>query len=56
MDNEARILIVDDDENIRKVLVAILEDKGFNIEAVGTAKCFSRNSRSISLAGKQIDQ
>ena len=38
MDNEARILIVDDDENIRKVLVAILEDKGYNIEAVGTAK------------------
>jgi len=38
LDNEARILIVDDDENIRKVLVAILEDKGYNIEAVGTAK------------------
>jgi DNA-binding NtrC family response regulator len=37
MDNDARILIVDDDENIRKVLVAILEDKGYNIEAVGTA-------------------
>ncbi len=38
MDNDARILIVDDDENIRKVLIAILEDKGYNIEAVGTAR------------------
>jgi DNA-binding NtrC family response regulator len=38
MDNDARILIVDDDENIRKVLMAILEDKGYNIESVGTAR------------------
>ena len=38
MDSDARILIVDDDENIRKVLIAILEDKGYNIEAVGTAR------------------
>jgi DNA-binding NtrC family response regulator len=38
MDSDARILIVDDDENIRKVLMAILEDKGYNIEAVGTAR------------------
>jgi two-component system response regulator AtoC len=38
MDSEARILIVDDDENIRKVLMAILEDKGYNMAAVGTAR------------------
>jgi DNA-binding NtrC family response regulator len=38
MDSDARILIVDDDENIRKVLIAILEDKGYTIDAVGTAK------------------
>jgi DNA-binding NtrC family response regulator len=38
MDSEARILIVDDDENIRKVLMAILEDKGYDMEAVGTAR------------------
>lgn len=38
MDSVARILIVDDDENIRKVLMAILEDKGYNMEAVGTAR------------------
>jgi DNA-binding NtrC family response regulator len=38
MDSDARILVVDDDENIRKVLMAILEDKDYNIEAVGTAR------------------
>lgn len=34
----ARILIVDDDENIRKVLMTILEDEGYTVESVGTAK------------------
>lgn len=34
----ARILIVDDDENIRKVLTAILEDEGYSVESVDTAK------------------
>jgi DNA-binding NtrC family response regulator len=38
MDQTTRILVVDDDENIRKVLVAILEDEGYNVESVGTAK------------------
>jgi DNA-binding NtrC family response regulator len=38
MDKITRILIVDDDENIRKVLLAILEDKGYAVESVGTAK------------------
>jgi DNA-binding NtrC family response regulator len=38
MDETARILIVDDDENIRKVLAAILEDKGYKVESVGTAR------------------
>jgi DNA-binding NtrC family response regulator len=37
MNNGAKILIVDDDENIRKVLLAILEDKGYQMEAVGSA-------------------
>jgi DNA-binding NtrC family response regulator len=37
MDVNPRILIVDDDENIRKVLVAILEDEGYSVESVGTA-------------------
>jgi DNA-binding NtrC family response regulator len=37
MDKTVRILIVDDDENIRKVLLAILEDKGYTVESVGTA-------------------
>ena len=38
MDETARILIVDDDENIRKVLLAILEDEGYKVESAGTAK------------------
>jgi DNA-binding NtrC family response regulator len=38
MDKTVRILIVDDDENIRKVVLAILEDKGYNVESVGTAR------------------
>ncbi len=38
MKKQARILIVDDDENIRKVLQTILEDEGYFTEAVDTAK------------------
>jgi DNA-binding NtrC family response regulator len=38
MNENTRILVVDDDENIRKVEVAILEDKGYIVEAVGTAR------------------
>ena len=33
-----RILIIDDDENIRKVLTTILEDEGYDVESVDTAK------------------
>ena len=38
MGETARILIVDDDENIRKVLTAILEDEGYTVESVDIAK------------------
>jgi len=38
MNKDARILVVDDDENIRKVEVAILEDQNYTVESVGTAK------------------
>lgn len=38
MNKNARVLVVDDDENIRKVEVAILEDEGYTVESVGTAK------------------
>jgi DNA-binding NtrC family response regulator len=38
MGETARILVVDDDENIRKVLVAILEDEGYSVDSVDTAR------------------
>jgi DNA-binding NtrC family response regulator len=37
MDETARILVVDDDENIRKVVVTILEEEGYIVEAADTA-------------------
>jgi len=38
MGESARILVVDDDENIRKVLTTILEDEGYVVEAVENGK------------------
>ncbi len=38
MEKPARILIIDDDENIRTVLQAILEDEGYVVETADTAK------------------
>jgi DNA-binding NtrC family response regulator len=38
MQKPARILIIDDDENIRKVLQTILEDEGYQVETAETAK------------------
>ncbi|MBS7608689.1 MAG: response regulator [Candidatus Bathyarchaeia archaeon] len=38
MGENARILIVDDDENIRKVLTMILEDEGYKVDQAETAK------------------
>jgi len=38
MGKDARILVVDDDENIRKVLMAILTDEGYMVDSVGTAR------------------
>jgi DNA-binding NtrC family response regulator len=34
----ARILIVDDDEGIRKTLAAILEDEGYSVESVDSGR------------------
>ena len=36
--SKAKILIIDDDENIRKVLQTILEDEGYLVETADTAK------------------
>ena len=38
MGESARILVVDDDENIRKVLTTILEDEGYAVEQAETAQ------------------
>lgn len=48
MGETARILIVDDDENIRKVLTTILEDEGYIVESAGTAK------KAIAKTGKKF--
>jgi len=45
LDQTARILIVDDDENIRTVLKAILEDEGYNVDSVGTANSAIEKTR-----------
>lgn len=36
--SKSRILIIDDDENIRKVLQTILEDEGYLVDTADTAK------------------
>ena len=36
MDKHARILVVDDDESIRKTMKAILEDEGYLVDLAGT--------------------
>ena len=38
MVENARILVVDDDENIRKVLTTILEEEGYLVDSAETAK------------------
>jgi DNA-binding NtrC family response regulator len=38
MGEPVRVLVIDDDENIRKVLQAILEDEGYIVETADTAK------------------
>jgi len=38
MGETARILVIDDDENIRKVLATIFEDEGYKVDLVDTAK------------------
>ncbi|UCB59860.1 MAG: response regulator [Candidatus Bathyarchaeota archaeon] len=38
MGENARILVVDDDESIRKILSTILEDEGYNVETARTGR------------------
>jgi DNA-binding NtrC family response regulator len=48
MGETPRILIVDDDENIRKVLETILEEEGYSVDSVDTArKAMERTRRKF---------
>ncbi|MDH5374446.1 MAG: response regulator [Candidatus Bathyarchaeota archaeon] len=48
MGETARILVVDDDRSVRKVLTAILEDEGYSVESVSTAKkAIERTRRKV---------
>jgi two-component system response regulator AtoC len=38
LDKNARILIVDDDESIRKTMTAILEDEGYMVDSASSGK------------------
>ena len=38
LDKNARILIVDDDENIRQTMKTILEDEGYHVDLAATGK------------------
>ncbi|RLI15846.1 hypothetical protein DRO41_03560 [Candidatus Bathyarchaeota archaeon] len=46
MGGNARILVVDDDENIRKVLMRILEDEGYMVDTAKTGKEAVEKSRT----------
>ncbi|MEM4700959.1 MAG: response regulator [Candidatus Bathyarchaeia archaeon] len=48
MVENARILIVDDDENIRKVLTTILEEEGYTVdEAENAKKAIDKTKRNV---------
>jgi len=46
METKASILIVDDDPSIRKVLAAILEEKGYNVDTAETARKGTAKSKA----------
>lgn len=46
MEKEASVLIVDDDPSIRKVLAAILEEKGYKIDTAETGKQAIQKSKT----------
>jgi len=46
MERKGSILVVDDDPSIRKVLAAILEEKGYNVDAVENGEKAIRKSKT----------
>jgi len=55
MEKKGNILIVDDDSSIRKVLTAILEEKGYSVESVDTGEKAIRKSQTKSFNLALID-
>ena len=55
MGENARILIIDDDENIREVLTQILEDEGYSVETADTAKKGIEKSENAFFNAALID-
>jgi len=48
MDEHARILVVDDDESIRKILSTILEDEGYSVDTAQDGKeALERSNREF---------
>jgi DNA-binding NtrC family response regulator len=52
LDKQTRILIVDDDENIRRTMTAILEDEGYIVDSAASGKeaLEKTNSATYNLA------
>jgi len=48
MDKHARILVVDDDETIRKTIRAILEDEGYRVDLAASGKEAIQKSEKIA--------
>jgi DNA-binding NtrC family response regulator len=53
--DNTRILIVDDDENIRKVLATILKDEGYEVDTAATARKGMEKARKHSYNLALID-
>jgi len=55
MEEKARILIVDDDESVRRSLSLILEKKGYQVEAAGTGKEALERAQKKSFSVALVD-
>jgi CheY-like chemotaxis protein len=49
MRERARILVIDDDESVRRVLATILEEEGYTVDTVKNGKKPSKGQTSTSI-------